>query len=158
MASWWAGAGSWLVSMIPMSSTLPGVGGILPVFNLWSACKAVGHTCAHLWGWGKMQEQWGPVVPLSGRVKWKPLSRVWLFVIPWTIQSLNSLGQNTGVGSLSLLQGIFSTQELKQGLLHCRQILYQLSYQGSPSGRGFGKTQVAEEKLNHPWSIYVPGS
>ena len=36
---------------------------------------------------------------------------------------------NTVVGSLSLLQGIFLTQE--QGLLHCRQILYQLSYQGS---------------------------
>ena len=35
---------------------------------------------------------------------------------------------NTGVGSLSLLQGIFPTQELNQGLLPCRQILYQLSY------------------------------
>ena len=84
---------------------------------------------------------------------------------PW-----NSLGQNTGVGSLSLLQGIFLTQgsnpclplqadslpaepqgkpknigmgisllqqiflteELNPGLLHCRQILYQLSYEGSP--------------------------
>ena len=44
----------------------------------------------------------------------------------------NSLGQNTGVSSLSLLQGIFLTQELNQGLLHCRQILYQLSYRGSP--------------------------
>ena len=40
--------------------------------------------------------------------------------------------KNTGVGSLSLLQGIFPTQELKCSLLHCRQILYQLSYQGSP--------------------------
>ena len=46
---------------------------------------------------------------------------------PW-----NSLGQNTGVDSLSLLQGIFPTQELNQGLLHCRQILYQLSSQGRP--------------------------
>ena len=35
-------------------------------------------------------------------------------------------------GSLSLLQQIFLTQELNQGLLHFRQILYQLSYQGSP--------------------------
>ena len=35
--------------------------------------------------------------------------------------------KNTGVGSLSLLQGIFPTQELNQGLLHCRQFLYQLS-------------------------------
>ena len=33
------------------------------------------------------------------------------------------------MGSLSLLQGIFLTQELNQGLLHCRWILYQLSYQ-----------------------------
>ena len=39
---------------------------------------------------------------------------------------------STGVGSLSLLQGIFPTQELNQGLLHYRRILYQLSYQGSP--------------------------
>ena len=40
--------------------------------------------------------------------------------------------KNTGVGSLSLLQETFPTQELNRGLLHCRQILYQLSYQGSP--------------------------
>ena len=40
--------------------------------------------------------------------------------------------KNTGVGSLSLLQGVFLTQELNWGLLHCRQILYQLSYEGSP--------------------------
>ena len=39
--------------------------------------------------------------------------------------------ENTGLVSLSLLQGIFPTQESKQGLLYCRQILYQLSYQGS---------------------------
>ena len=38
--------------------------------------------------------------------------------------------KNTRMGSLSLLQQIFSTQESNQGLLHCRQILYQLSYQG----------------------------
>ena len=46
---------------------------------------------------------------------------------PW-----NSLGQNTGVGSLSLLQGIFPTQGSNPGLPHCRQILYQLSHQRSP--------------------------
>ena len=39
---------------------------------------------------------------------------------------------NTGLGSLSLLQGNFLTQELNQGLLNCRGILYQLSYRGSP--------------------------
>ena len=40
--------------------------------------------------------------------------------------------KNIGMGSLSLLQQIFPTQEENQGLLHCRQILYQLSYKGSP--------------------------
>ena len=44
-----------------------------------------------------------------------------------------SPGQNTtGVGRLSLLQGIFPTQGSNPGLLPCRQILYQLSYEGSP--------------------------
>ena len=38
--------------------------------------------------------------------------------------------KNAGVGSLSLLQKIFLTQELNQGLLHCKWMLYQLSYQG----------------------------
>ena len=40
--------------------------------------------------------------------------------------------KNTGAGSLSLLQGIFLTQESNHSLLHCRWILYQQSYQGSP--------------------------
>ena len=42
----------------------------------------------------------------------------------------NSPGQNTGVGCLSLLQRIFPTQGSNPGLLHCRQILYQLSHKG----------------------------
>ena len=46
---------------------------------------------------------------------------------PW-----NSSGQNTGVGNLSLLQGIFPTQGLNPGLPHCRWILCLLSYQESP--------------------------
>ena len=46
---------------------------------------------------------------------------------PW-----NSPGPNPGVGSLSLLQKIFPTQGLNPGLLHCRQIFYQLSHKGSP--------------------------
>ena len=46
---------------------------------------------------------------------------------PW-----NSPGQNTGVGSLSLLQGIFPTQGSNPNLPHCRQILSQLNHQGSP--------------------------
>ena len=46
--------------------------------------------------------------------------------------SWNSPGQNTRVGSLSLLQGIFPAQGSNPGLLHCRQILYHLSHKGSP--------------------------
>ena len=45
----------------------------------------------------------------------------------------NSPGQNTGVGSLSLLQGIFPTQGSNPGLQQCRRILYQLSHKGSPT-------------------------
>ena len=60
--------------------------------------------------------------------KWKSLSCVRPFASPW-----NSPGHNIGVGSLSLLQGIFLTQELNRALLSCRRVLYQLSSQGSPS-------------------------
>ena len=57
--------------------------------------------------------------------------------IPWTIacQALcpcDSPGENTGVGCHFLLQRIFPTQQLNPGILHCRQILYQLSYEGHP--------------------------
>ena len=44
---------------------------------------------------------------------------------PW-----NSPGQNTGVSSLSLLQGIFPSQGSNPGLPQCRRILYQLSHNG----------------------------
>ena len=54
---------------------------------------------------------------------WRPY---WLYS-PW-----NSPGQNTGVDSLSLLQGIFPTQGLNPSVPHCRWILYQLSHKGSP--------------------------
>jgi len=47
---------------------------------------------------------------------------------PW-----NSPGQNTGVGSFSLIKGIFPTQGSNPGLPNCRQILYQLSHKGRPS-------------------------
>ena len=47
-------------------------------------------------------------------------------VCPW-----DSPSENTGVGCHSLLQGIFLTQGLNQGLLYCRQILYHLSYHNS---------------------------
>ena len=59
---------------------------------------------------------------------WDPVG-LWhtRLLCPW-----DSLGKNTGVGSLSLLQGIFPTQGSSPGLPHCRQILYHLSHQGNP--------------------------
>ena len=61
--------------------------------------------------------------------KWKSLSCVWLSVYGLYIYSpRNSPGQNTGLGSLSLLQGIFPTQGWNPPLPHCRQILHQLSH------------------------------
>ena len=53
--------------------------------------------------------------------------------------------KNTAVGSLSLLQGIFPTQKSNQGLLHYRQILYYLSYQGSP------KSTILQLKFFFKW-------
>ena len=44
----------------------------------------------------------------------------------------NSPGKDVGIGCQALIQGVFLTQGLSQGLLHCRQILYPLSYLGSP--------------------------
>ena len=68
---------------------------------------------------------------------------------PW-----NSPGQNTEVGSLSLLRGIFPTQGSNPGLLHCRRILYQLSHQGS---RRRAKTSLQRRCSKAPGqaAIYV---
>ena len=57
-----------------------------------------------------------------------PVSSVHGILCPW-----NFPGKNTGVGSHSPLQGIFPTQRSNSDLLHCRQILYHLHHQGSPS-------------------------
>ena len=59
------------------------------------------------------------------------------FMTPWTVAcqvllSGDSPGKNTGVGCHALLQWLFLTQRSNLGLLHCRQILYYLSHQGSP--------------------------
>ena len=68
----------------------------------------------------------------------------------WTIYSpWNFPGQNIGVGSLSLLQGIFPTQGLNPGLLHCRWILYQLRYQGSP------EITLISFNLRNSWEIHL---
>ena len=63
---------------------------------------------------------------------------------PWI-----SPGQNTGVDSLSLLQGIFPTQGSNPGLPHCRQILYQLSHKGS--------TRIHSGPILSPGDLPNPG-
>ena len=62
---------------------------------------------------------------------------------PW-----NSLGQSTGVSSLSLLQGIFLIQGSNPGFPHCRWILYQLSHRGSPK-----KESLAEDGFDPSTSV-----
>ena len=68
---------------------------------------------------------------------------------PW-----NSPGKKTGVGSLSFLQGIFPTQGLNPGLLHCRWILYQLSHKGSPRILEWVLSHVSCVQLSvTPWTM-----
>ena len=85
--------------------------------------------------------------PVNPKGKWKSLSHVRLFVTPWLHSPWNSPGQIPGVGSLSLLQRIFPTQKSNWGLLHCRQILYQLSYEGSPYPKGNQPEYSLEELM-----------
>ena len=82
-----------------------------------NSMKVRAHTCAFIWHAWNLKESGSEsrsVMPDSLR-----------------LHALNSPGQNTGVGSQSLLQEIFPTQRLNPGLPHRRWILYQLSYQGS---------------------------
>ena len=64
-------------------------------------------------------------------VHYESESCVWLFAASWN-SPWNSPGQNTGVGSCSLLHGTCPIKGWNPGLPHCRQILYQLSHQGRP--------------------------
>ena len=59
----------------------------------------------------------------------------------------DSPGKKTGVDCQALLQGMFPTQESNPGLLHCRQILYQLSKQGSPRIKEANLLKIR----NHRW-------
>ena len=65
------------------------------------------------------EHTWAECLPLSGQ----PAQAECSSQVEWG--ELFTILQNTVVGSLSLLQGIFPTQGLNSGLLHCRQILYQ---------------------------------
>ena len=71
---------------------------------------------------------------------------------PW-----NSPGQNTGVGSRSLLQGIFPTRGSNPGLPHCRRILYQLSHKGSPrilECIAYPLSRGSSQPRKHRWILY----
>ena len=70
-----------------------------------------------------------PSLPLKSS---HPCDRTHISCIVGRPSELPGKSKNTGMGSLFLIQGIFSTQELNWGLLLCRWILYQLSYQRSP--------------------------
>ena len=81
-----------------------------------------------------------PLFNMLSRLVIAFLPRSKCLLIPWLqspsaviLEPNNSPGQNTRVGSLSLLQGIFPTQGSNPGLPHCGQILYQLSHKGSPN-------------------------
>ena len=79
------------------------------------------------------------------------------FLRPWDFP-----GKNSGVGCHFLLQGIFPTQGLNPGLLHCRQMLYHLSHQGRCVQRAKRKAPLSlivkyEWKMNetviHVWAL-----
>ena len=71
-------------------------------------------------------------IPFSrGSSQPRDLSQVLALQVDTLLAEPPGKPKNTGVGSLSLPQGIFPTQESNQDLLHCRWIIYPLSYQGS---------------------------
>ena len=69
----------------------------------------------------------------------------------WGKSRWNSLAQNTGVGSLSLFQGIFPAQGLNPGLLHCGQVLYQLSHKRSLWHNAIIKIWKNMREINKKW-------
>ena len=109
--SWWSHL-TISSSVIPFSSCLQSfpASGSFPMNN-WSVWNFVGKVMSLLFNM---------------------LSRLIIAFLPKS-SPWNFLGQNTGVGSLSLLQGTFPTQGSNSGLPHCKWILYQLSHKGSLS-------------------------
>ena len=98
------------------------------------------HTCHY-----SMQGLWGTV----GLDLWPaPCNPINCSPTGYSVHG-DSPGKNTSVGCHTLLQGIFPTQGSNPGLPHCRQILYHLSYQGSPQSNCYGSsTQNYLEKGN----------
>ena len=89
--------------------------------------------CSSWLGWSDMLVCLGTVIVYTCHPESESHSVMSNTLRPNGLYSLwNSPGQNTGMGSFFLLQGIFPTQGLNPDLLHYRQILYQLSYKGKP--------------------------
>ena len=92
--------------------------------------------CGIRWGWkGNVRSSWKRsfmmcVCVLSRSVVSQSVT-LWTAAHQTPLCLWNFSGMNTGVGFHFLLQGIFPTQGLNPGLLHCRQILYSLSHQAS---------------------------
>ena len=101
----------------------------------------------------------------ESEMKWKCSVRSNSFRSQGQYSPLNSPGQNIRVGSFSLLQGIFPTQESNRSLLHCRQILYQLSYQGTWKKKKkdlvektkFPGTPFMSQRQWQPTPVLLPG-
>ena len=107
-------------------------------------CKPHHHDKAVVWKTQQWPQDWKrsiTPIPKKGTTK-ECSSEVEVSVVsdslwPHGLYSLwNFPGQNTGVGKLSLLQGIFTTQGLNPGLLHCRRILYWLSHREALCDQG----------------------
>ena len=145
----------WALGSITMNKVSGGNGIPVELFQILKdvAVKVLHSICQQIWKTEQWPQDWKRSVfipiPKKGNAKNVPTiaqlhSTDTLAVSEWMSEShsimsdslrphalcslWNSPGQNTKVGSLSLLQGIFPTQGSNPGLLHCRQILYQLRH------------------------------
>ena len=178
-------AGCPFCSHLILSNT---TGGYHPALNIQiQECTACGfpglklfNTCKLLWQSGQPKSSplhWQPKLivhpvhwheneSVSRSVVSNSLQPHGLYLCPW-----NSPGKNTGVGCHCFSQGIFPTQGSNPGFPHGRQILYQLSHQGSPRipewvahlfSKGIFPTQELNQGLLHcMWILYqlsYPGS
>ena len=95
-------------------------------------------------GMGSLFLLWGSSQPRDGTQVFHIAGE---FFTSWATRE----AQEYWVGSLSLLQGIFLTQELNWGLLHCRRIVYQLGYEGSPLN---SKESFEHALASAPWGSF----
>ena len=114
---------------------------LLPITRQWTWAEKGTKELPH----GARGNMWGPsrmwvAFPFS-RASSQPRDRTQVSHIAGNSLPAEPQGKskNTGVGSLSLLQGVFPTQGLNPGLPHCRRILYQLSHKGSRKQNQYAK-------------------